>query len=158
MLSYSSERDSYPRYSTGRKTVLVIDYSSVLVKLQAFLRTLDWISQEDIDTLFESLLMSYFSQVSDKPNKLLYNLLTDNGFVHDYQEMRNAEVALEIIEEIDVITRLHLPGPHGLGNMLHHEIIISDAYLRRKYLAVLELPEHSAQRLQEFTDTKEGTR
>ena len=94
---------------------LVFDYYPVYAKLRGLLSDTGYsndysnYSQEQFDELVVNLLFSYFHVDRAGSHGLLYDALSGNTQYPDHSEQMLADRALEIIEEIDNLTKIHIP-------------------------------------------------
>lgn len=147
-MSFLKSNPTYLAFAS--KSALVrISYRPVFKQLRDFLSTLDYVCEEDLKSLFECLLLSYFNRAGEGPNAILYTLLTDNGFPLSHEESAHADIALSIVEQIDTITRTHFPGHFGLGNMLHREIPVEDVSLYQNDQLLIRLSPNTIEQLKQ---------
>lgn len=94
---------------------LVFDYYPVYLKLHRVLSDTQYASgysnysQEEFDQLVPDLLFSYFSLDRQGTHSTLYSILTADNENPDHLEQLLADKALEIVEEIDALTKMHFP-------------------------------------------------
>ena len=96
----------------------IFDYYPVYIKLRDLLEIAEYrgiysnYSQDDFEELIPELIYSYFSVDRREANTILYSALTsltpDNGHEHN-TELILADSALDILETIDSLTKLHIP-------------------------------------------------
>lgn len=127
-------------------TVVIIDYKSVLRELEEFLKINLLICDEDYELLVKYMLMSYFSKTDNNPSKILSDYL-DRFMVFDINEIALSDVMLSVIENIDRLTKTHLPGLTGLGFMPDIEFEINDVSVLKKYQLLITLSESTLLKL-----------
>ena len=94
---------------------LVFDYAPVYVKLRKLLSDASYsndygsYTQEQFDELVENLLFSYFHVDRAGSHGILYDAISTRETLSDHIEHLLADRALEIIEDIDDITKDHIP-------------------------------------------------
>lgn len=124
---------------------LVLDYRPIYSKLHAILNGSSYssnyshYSQEDFDLLLVDLLFSYFSLDRRGAHSALYEVLTAEHENPDYLEQMLADKALELIEEIDALTKLHIPHSSMSGDSPFRNSEIVDVTPLGSYRLVVEI-------------------
>lgn len=113
---------------------VVIDYSPILNGLKNLANSIDeYYPEEELPTLLEVLVNSYFKDGVDETSNEFYKITFDGN---DEIEFMHGDKALAIVNGIDDITRYWLPG-YRVDNEYCHLV---DLNYKKDGLVVLTMP------------------
>lgn len=91
---------------------VIVDYRPLRSMVAGIMDSYPEFSEEDGYNIFEMMAWSYFDDSDTKSiNHHVYKYMTNNGFPETDGEWTASERALELLEYLDTITRMHLPIP-----------------------------------------------
>lgn len=104
------------------------------------------LSQEDLEHLFDMILLSMLGAFTDRPAKVMRDTVEHMGLPYDYFESRNAEIALAMMDGVARELRRHFPIEHKKANSLHasaelaDKLEVYDAFLHGRDHVIIVMP------------------
>lgn len=148
-----------PSDDSEPKVTVKLPFKEVYDQLSGYLeqqRANHDLSEEDMKSLFELLLLSYFSQHAGPPSQIALKALGSRGQDNDYFEDSNAEAALAIIDAICWVAEQHFPK-FGIGSFpdfyregsnLAEWLGVTDVYMHGASSIVIEFPQRVFEMMQ----------
>ena len=91
------------------QALIRLSFKEVYDSLKDFLEHSTDLSEENLNQLFEVIMMSYFSRYEDTPHRILFDAVGHCDYSQDYAEGQNAEVALAILDRISQLAKHYFP-------------------------------------------------
>lgn len=135
--------------------MLRLNFREVRCRLNDYLAQGGNLCEEDMNRLFEIVMLSYFSSNSDTPSRLIYDMISDSGAPVDQYELSHSELILEIVEQIgatanNYFPHLRHPSPDEFlrGSVIADTLKITDAFMHGADNVVISVPKYHFQQLQ----------